>query len=463
MSECSPKAFSSKAGYHPLVNRVSEFLTPWNNYSMVVAFSGGLDSTVLLDISRQLRDSGIIHSVRAVHVHHGLSSHADQWAEHCRSLCGKWDIPICIERVDISNACQDGVEQAARDARYAVFEQQLDNNDCLLLAHHGNDQAETLLFRLFRGAGINGLAGIPKCRTIKNTVLLRPMLSSSRQEISDYAVSKELFYVEDESNSDETYTRNYLRHTLLPMLEGQWPGVTGRLSLLAQELSDVNEQLDIAIQSHLKSLICCKPQWMLGEKPLLNGQALMSFSLPVARQVVRAWLKSQHFSMPDRVVLEHLFSEVVQARVDASPVIKWQGCEVRRFRSLLIASRPQKLQQHSSYPIQWDWKNQSCIRLPDGKILQVRHGGYSERHSFLLPEGRITIYFRDDIPADRLFAVAGRNGRKTLKRWLQTYQIPPWLRNIVPVLFFGDKMMGVPGLWVCPEFYGKGGKTLLLS
>ncbi|WP_263078712.1 tRNA lysidine(34) synthetase TilS [Endozoicomonas sp. Mp262] len=432
-------------------------LSPWLNSPIVVAFSGGVDSTVLLHLLVELKKCQKIKSLRAVHVNHGLSPNARYWVEHCQKICCEWGVPFHVEEVKVKNNGGQGLEQAARAARYEIFERLLSSGDCLVQGHHQNDQAETLLFRLFRGTGIDGMTGIPRSRPLGRSVLVRPLLSVSRDQIECYASKHNLPHIEDESNHDQHFSRNYLRHSLLPAVEKRWPGASVRLSALADEMVSMNEQLADYIAELTRSVLQTRPEWLLGNQPLVDCVKLQGFKPATQKQIIRFWLKSQELPVPGRELLDNLFTQAVNARVDATPLFCWPGCQLRRYQGLLVAARPSP----ESKPVgnvYWDWSAQPDFFHETLGILRVRARQIDDLgvQGVNLPVRILEIRTREKIDPSMKISVAGRAGRKTLKRWLQAFNIPPWLRNRIPFLFFKDEMVAAPGLWVCDNYRAQG-------
>ena len=441
-------------------NRLSpELILPYLNdvaaesssLPMVVAFSGGVDSAVLLHLLAACRDRGIVKTLRAVHVHHGLSDLADSWQVFCQSFCDRLNIPLIVARVNLSGTSGGGVEQEARQARYEVFRQALDAGGYLLMGHHQDDQAETLLLRLFRGTGLDGLQGIPVQRSLGNGQILRPLLDVSRAEIEEYALGHQLQWIEDDSNTDEKYSRNFLRHQVIPEIEQRWPGASRRMAELTKEVTSFNSRLSGLSEQQLQQAQIYMPQWLLGKQPLLSIKVLQSFDVEDQRQVIRLWLKNQGFNMPGRQALEAVFQELIHAREDAEPVIRNTQYCLRRFRGYLLAD---SIRLEVNYrPLDWDWRANHRLELPDGKILSITCSDGDDEQS-LLSDQLLKVLWRKHIDTSQKFAVAGRSGRKSIKRWLQEYNIPPWLRGQVPFIFEGDQLVAVPGVWVCDGFQG---------
>ena len=424
-----------------MARQVWQHLQPYAGCPMVVAFSGGVDSTVLLHLLVTLRDLGLIYHLSAVHVHHGLSANADAWADHCRQLCTRWQVPAHIEHVVVARG--DSLEQAARSERYQVFERFLPEAGCLLQGHHQDDQAETLLFRLFRGTGVDGLAGIPGQRSLGKGILLRPLLSSTRADIVAYASQHQLDHIEDESNQDQRFARNYLRHHLLPEIEQRWPGVSERLARLAEDAGTTRQLIRQAVEDAARGVLAEAPlYWNAGK--VIRIDALLQLSSHMALKVVRFWLAEQGLTMPDRQQLALIFAEVIHCREDAEPLLQLGACEVRRFNGFLVLVPAAPPWQGKG--LIWDARRQPDLLIPGCGRLSLE-GDWNDYPGEL----KFELAFRSGLEPSGKVRTAGRSGRKTVKRWLQDYRVPPWLRERVPFLFQSGKMLAAAGIWTCAE------------
>ena len=336
---------------------------------MVVAFSGGVDSTVLLHLLVSCRDKGLISSLSAIHIHHGLSENADRWADQCRAVCREWQVPLQVEYVQVDLSAGDGIELEARKHRYDVFRRLLPENGCLLQGHHLNDQAETVLFRLFRGSGVSGLSGIPEARSLGQGLLLRPLLKVSRQSIENYAKNHCLQHVEDESNLDQRFSRNYLRQSLIPEIERRWPGVSSRLSALAEEASEVELCLQEKVTYDAEGVIVDPPGFLWGARPVIDLSRLALLEKAAAAKVLRLWFDRLGVTAPAREMLNRIFEELIDAREDAKALLRWRGCELRRFSGYLVSVQP--LAEFGPVELQWHWPSVSKLELSGVGLLSV--------------------------------------------------------------------------------------------
>ena len=390
---------------------------------LVVGFSGGLDSTVLLHLLMQMQ-SAHKRELLAVHIHHGLSSNADAWANHAVAVCAAWQIPCTVRQVEVMRTAS--LEAAARLVRRDALCGQLQAGDALLLAQHQNDQAETVLFRLLRGSGVAGLSAMRGVSTINapegdNWPLWRPLLGVSRGALEQYARQHELTWIDDESNTDTRFSRNFLRHDILPALQQQWPAAVTTLAATARRMQEADQLLQELAEE--LAAVCID-----GQQRLLIP-AVQALSSGKQGLVLRYWLKQQGFRLPDEAVLHQITSAVISAREDAAPRLAWTGCEVRRYRQHLYAMAPrQDIEQ--KWATNWDML--APLMLPDGRYLRVESTGDIHIH--------VRVRFRQG--GERL---SGRGMTHDLKKLLQASAIPPWERNRLPLLFCGDALVAVAG------------------
>jgi tRNA(Ile)-lysidine synthase len=270
-----------------------------------VGLSGGCDSVVLLHLLSRLGWAG---PLQAIHVHHGLSPKADDWVVFCGEYCRNLGVPLIVRRVSVDVASGHGLEGAARNARYAAFSEVAQG--CLLLAHHRGDQAETVLFNLLRGTGVNGAAGIPVERKLGQLVLLRPLLDVSRDEIDAYANDAGLAWVTDESNSDTTLTRNYLRHDALVGLSQRFPAAESSLAQAAANFAEAAGLLDELAE--LDWLQVCD-----GAAARMSG--LRKLSVPRLKNLLRYRLRSLGWQVPVASRLDEFARQILVAGPDRHP------------------------------------------------------------------------------------------------------------------------------------------------
>lgn len=281
---------------------------------ILVAFSGGLDSTVLLHQLVQWRTENPGVTLRAIHVHHGLSANADAWVTHCENVCQQWQVPLVVERVQLAQEGL-GIEAQARQARYQAFARTLLPGEVLVTAQHLDDQCETFLLALKRGSGPAGLSAMAEVSEFAGTRLIRPLLARTRGELEQWALAHGLRWIEDESNQDDSYDRNFLRLRVVPLLQQRWPHfaeATARSAALCAEQESLLDELLADDLAH-----CQTSQGTLQIAPMLA----MSDARRAA--IIRRWLAGQNAPMPSRDALVRIWQEVALARKMPPPVYAW--------------------------------------------------------------------------------------------------------------------------------------------
>lgn len=403
-----------------------------------VAYSGGLDSTVLLHalVSVGTRPGS---DLCAVHVNHGLNPAAAEWAEHCRVTCSRLQIPLTLLEVDGRAGAGGGPEAAARRARYDALAQLVQAGECLLTAHHQDDQAETVLLQLLRGCGPKGLAGMPYSARFARGWHARPLLDIGRDELRAHAVREGLTWIEDSSNRDTGLRRNYLRHQVVPILQRVWPGTAGSLARSASHCAEAAILLEQLAELDLERTA--------GERPeTLRIEALRRLAPERQRNLLRAWIRRQGLPVPASAHLERLQSDVITAADDASPLLHWPGVEIRRYRGLLYAMRC--LPRHDATRI-IPWALEKPLVLPDGSRL-IAHPARGEGvQAADCQSGSLAVRFRRGGERCR---PAGADHSRPLKKLLQERGVPPWQRERLPLLYIEDEIAAVADRWVCEPY-----------
>jgi tRNA(Ile)-lysidine synthase len=403
---------------------------------LVVGYSGGVDSHVLLHVLAQQRVALAGKTLAAVYIDHGLQPEASCWGEHCAAICRKLAVPFTVLRVTVRARPGESPEAAARSARYRAFAALLDEASALLTAHQQDDQAETVLLQLLRGTGPRGLAAMPLAAPLGTGLLLRPLLEISREAILAYAEYHRLRWIEDPSNAHLTFDRNFLRQEILPCLRQRWPGVARTLGRSALLCGEVSELLDSALEDDIKKAVSERADALL-------LAPLHTLSPPRQRNLLRGWLRSLGLPVPNRAQLEKILTDVLPAAPDRQPQVSWPGAAVRRYRERLYALPP--LPPHDPAAV-IPWSGKSALTLPDGSIVSLRpHQGVSLRASALR---ELTVRFRQ---GGERFHPHGRRHSQTLKKLLQEADIPPWERARLPLLYAGEKLLAVADWWLAAD------------
>ncbi len=396
---------------------------------VALALSGGVDSVALLHILLQLRPH-LGFDLSAVYVNHGLSPNAGHWGEFCADLCRDRQVSFEAVPVRVPRRVGESLEAAARAARYqALLSQPV---DFVVLAHHLDDQAETLLLQLLRGAGLKGLSGMPEVRALR-PAFLRPLLEIPRSAIVDYAQSHGLRWVDDESNQNSAFDRNYLRRQVLPMLEKRFPAYRETLSRTSRHLAEAAQLLDELAQLDAGRAI---------REERLSVGVLRGFGEARAKNLLRHYLAGQGVPTPPAGRLESMLQQLLSARDDAQVHVRFGGFDIRRYRGEVYVE--------SALGVPMDfvltWNSQDFLDWPGGGGRLLFRPTVGEGISLArLQDAAVTIRHRRG--GERLRPDCRRPTR-TLKHLLQEAGIPPWRRLRLPLLFCGDDLAFVPGIGV---------------
>jgi tRNA(Ile)-lysidine synthase len=384
-----------------------------------VAFSGGLDSTALL---HALVEAGV-KDLAAIHVHHGLQAVADDWATHCGKVCSALGVALHVVRVNVEDAGQ-GVEAAARDARYAALRAELQTGDTLATAHHRDDQAETVLLRLMRGTGPSGLAAIRPLTEFAPGWLWRPLLDVPREQLQAYAERHGLKWIEDPHNRSSRFSRSFLRAEILPRLLARWPAASRNLARAA-ELSTETAEL-------LREVAVADLDGMVESNGALPIPRLLQFGAARRRNLLRGWIERLGLPTPFHDTLLRLDREVLEAADDADPVLAWPGGEFRRYRQHLFAM-PVLPPAPRAFEAEWDgWGD---FELPAGCGRLRRRGDRSRL-------GPCTV--RMARPTDK-FRPAGSAKTRSLKNLFQERGVPTWVRQRTPLVAREGRILWIGG------------------
>lgn len=411
--------------------------------TLLIAYSGGLDSHVLLHACTQLFYTQYFQKLKVIHIHHGLSPLADQWADHCVEQARLLNLNCNIIRVDAQPKAGESPEATARLARYQALYEQLDDTTVLVTAHHKNDQVETLLLNLLRGSGIRGLAAMPFLKGVH----YRPLLDETRITLETYAKKHQLNWIEDNSNTNTDFDRNYLRHTILPLLLQRWPGALDTISRTTRHCQESETMInELAEHDFFKvSFNQAELPDTLTKHPIrfsIEQLKLLSFSRQ--KNLIRYVLIKNNYPLPSESQLVLLINMMLQARIDANPYFKWADIEARRFKDCIYIGK-KLLRKISEKIFKWnDWRNPLIIEgLGRCNAEVTQEIGVAEKW---LNKGEITIRFRQG--GERCKS-HGRLHSQRLKKLLQEYKIPAWQRDSLPLLYIDNKLAAVVGVFYC--------------
>lgn len=387
----------------------------------LIALSGGLDSVVLLELLQKQHPE---FSLRAIHVHHGLHPNATEWVRHCETLCAQWNVPLEIVYVNIKKNPGESLEALARDARYAALAERLQSNEVLVTAHHQNDQAETFLLHALRGAGPKGLAAMPALKTFAQGLHWRPLLQFDRQTLHTYATKQNLLWVEDDSNANIAFDRNFLRHEIMPRLKQRWRKAIHNLTRVAEiqaELSDfLDEQLEPywALINHHSQKLNIHPDYR--HTPLLPLTVLEHMPVTLKNWLIRAWIKKHTDVILSKKQLQLIIQEVIQARMDKNPVFKIGDFILHRYTHALWLTKPNTEEMNKQ---------------------NVAHCLASVSEQTNLPITALSIAFRTTTTPLSIQP-------QQLKKLLYDQHVPPWERAHIPLIFYEDQLISI-GTLIC--------------
>ncbi|MDP5041740.1 MAG: tRNA lysidine(34) synthetase TilS [Paraglaciecola sp.] len=413
---------------------------------LVLAYSGGVDSHVLLHLMCALRDAGDINNpLSAIHIHHGLSQHADDWLRHCQQVCLDLALPFSAAKVTLAQGTGESLEALARTARYTKLYELAPVNSVILLAQHQDDQLETFLLQLKRGAGPKGLAAMASysSKTLPGTDkvvhLARPLLSVSQHQIVAYATQHKLDWVEDESNQNTNFERNFLRHQILPSLVHKWPEIAKTVSRSAALCAEQ--------QSLLEEVSKQKLQEIRRSNTTLSLAALKQVSEGWLVQIVRQWLHELEIQSPSQAILQKIKHEVIDAKADANPILQWGNWQLRRFADELhLVPLTSDILPHT---LVWQEQNHLSLPSPLGALVSTRHAyaQSSDCHLLIAPDlGEIKLQFGG---YSQRFTPQGSQHSKPLKQWYKEWQIPPWQRDKIALVKQNDvpQALLIEGKW----------------
>jgi len=421
----------------------------------VLAFSGGLDSTVLLHALASTASRRAVPLV-VVHVNHGLHADAEQWAQHCCDTAAAAQLACHVERVRVDKSSGDGLEAAARKARYDALRARMRAGDWLLTAHHQDDQAETVLLNLMRGSGPAGIAGIGRIRPFAAGWLARPLLGWPRAALLDYAQRHKLRWLDDPSNADQGLDRNFLRQKIMPRLEARWSGAAQRLQRSSELAGEAALLLDdLAALDAAQVCAADRPRSTQSRYDRLHVDALCK--LPDARQrnLLRYVIRQLALPVPGAAQLQQIQDSLLTARSDAMPVVAWQGAEIRRYRGQLYILPPALA---APAPPQGAVMQSDYLPLAPGLGALRLATGAAEGLSEALVSTGLELRYRQ---GGEEFQPQGQAHTRKLKKLLQENGIVPWMRDRIPLLYADGRLVAVADLWLAAGATSQPGTAVL--
>ena len=416
---------------HDLPLLIEQIIANCTDKAIWLAYSGGVDSHVLLHLlaANEQLSSARLH---AIHIDHGLHQHSAQWADHCAQTAKALGVDFRCIKVDVLTSDSEGLEAAARRVRYQAIAEQVSKDDVVLTAQHQDDQAETLLLQLLRGAGPKGLSAMAGLSSLGEAQMLRPLLDITQSAIQAYADQQQLQWIEDPSNVDTQFNRNYLRHEVWPVITQRWPSASKTLSRSAQYCAEADTLLSELAELDIAALM------LTPDSHSLPVEGLLSLSPARCRNLLRYFIAFHQFSLPSAATLQRIIDEVCLAAEDSMPMIQWQGIEVRRYRGdvyflvplqsvdasqYFLCTTPDDVMLSESCCLSWSLTDNlgiSQAMFDDGLRIGFRQGGEK-------------------------IQLQGHLHHKNLKQLCQQWAIPPWQRDRIPLVFHNNELIAVVG------------------
>lgn len=420
-----------------LVKSIEQLIAPINDLStVIVAYSGGVDSHVLLHACSHLAVSFESIQFKAIYIDHGLHKDSTKWSDHCRQISADLAIEFTSIKVDASNTSGEGPEQAARLVRYQALKSVMNDASLLMTAQHQDDQAETLMLQLLRGSGIKGLAAMPSLARFGAGQIARPFLNHSKQSILDYAKKNDLDWIEDPSNSDTTLNRNYLRQQVIPLIKQRWPAFAKTTSRTALHCAETDSVLSDCLSIYVPGL----------NVETFDCHSIKALTGATQRLVLREWLMQNELQLPSQKVLEQI-QAMLSSRSTKAACVEWGKHQIRCFAGkLYVCNQSQDLPGFT--PIKWQGSHVNLVdNLGSLQITKTQSVGINQAKW----DAASNISVRSRVDGERI-KLANRKGSKKLKQLYQEAKVLPWLRDNVPLIYIDDKLAAVADLWLAEEF-----------
>ncbi len=420
--------------------------------SIAVGLSGGLDSVVLLHLLCALRNASDIE-LTALHAHHGMHRDADKWQDFCERVCNEWSVQFTTQRLKISVCDRLGPEARARKARYRWFEDRMRAGDALVLAHHRDDQAETVLLNLLRGSGTRGLSAMSPIVDMGKYRLVRPLLRHPRREIQAYASKHRLEWIEDVSNYELKFSRNLIRNRILPKLKERWPAVDDVLAGTAIRMEQTQALLDEVAVEDLARIQEKPTDPLSGQGFQLRLSPLLSLSRQRLYNFLNYWFRLRGLERPTHRQLDLLVAEFLREAPPSTASLQWSHTAIRRYDDWLYVLQGADAEMN---PRARTWDLRAPMSIPELKVqlvpVRVRGDGLARDRI----QSSTTIRWRRGGERCRL---PNRHHHNALKKLLQQHRVPPWVRGRIPLIYMNDEIAAVGGYWYCEPYVARPGEA----
>lgn len=414
------------------MNLVKKTIIALKNKSFVISYSGGLDSTVLLHQLIEIRKKIPQIKIRAIHINHNINISSKKWVKHCEKTCQNYQVPLIVKNININRKIhQKNIEEKLRIKRYTIIYQNLKTQETLLTGHHMNDQCETFFLSLKRGSGPTGLSSMSFKTLLGNKEIVRPFLEKTKKELKLWAKNNNLNWIEDFSNYDIYYDRNYIRYKVIPVLEEKWPFF---LKNCLRTIKICREETNL-----LNDFLFEKMHNLIQFDYSLNINNFKNIKKEMCTAIIRRWIALQTKKNPSYKNIESIYYQTVYSKKDANPKIILQKNEIRRYKkSLYFIKRTPFLKNTILF---WHDTNMK-LNLPDnlGYLIKNEYGS-------ILPSPKNDELINIRFQQEGTVLILGRNKKRKIKKIWQEKNIPPWLRNQIPLLFYNDIFISALGVF----------------
>jgi len=439
------KVMQTKFSISNLSQVLKDELSLTQGSTIYVAFSGGLDSHVLLHALSCLA-ADYPFSIFAVHVNHSIHLSSTEWANHCQEICDDLGVPLVVKTVTVAAEKGESLEALARDARYTALAEVLPENGICMTAQHINDQTETVVLQLLRGAGVHGLAAMPARKAFAAGHIVRPLLDFSRESLVDYARLNGLHWVEDPGNQDSQFDRNFLRHNVLPALRQRWPGLDKSMSRSAGHAASAAAMLDEIGQTDLLSCHATGNHFFPPAIARLRADLLTGLSKIHQKNALRCWARMHGLIAPGDERL-HTLIRLLEESPGKGEVV-WPAGAFRLYNHILWLFDSSDLSQPVDKLVGWNPDKPLQIDRLKLELQAIKLAGEGIAIS-AISDSRLQVRFRQ---GGEICRMPGQHGSKTLKNLLQDLAIPPWQRATLPLIYLHDELIAVSSLWCNPHY-----------
>ena len=413
---------------------------------ILIAYSGGIDSSVLLHLLCSIR-SKLKQALEVIYIDHGLQKESSDWGEFCRQECIKYNVPFALMKINESCPENLSVEGWARDKRYSLISKLVRKNDILFTAHHQDDQVETFFLQIFRSAGPRGLSSMPVFKKFGDGFHARPFLIFSRKEIEKYAKNNNISWQEDNTNCDIRYDRNYLRHNILAELDNKWPSYR---KSVCRTINHQKECLMLIDEIGLEDMTAV----LYKNSMNLNIKLIKKFSIPRQKNIIFFWLNSLNFEKPTSKHMDQIMMTLINSRIDKTPCVNWRNTEIRRYGDLLYASR---IINSNDLNLEINWNTKTPLNIHGETLIANETFGRGISKT-TIKDAEIVIRYRHG--GEKIYSNSIVHS-KSIKKLFQEHRVLPWFRNRIPLIYINKQLAVVPGFCIDKNFSANENETAL--